>query len=188
MSSLGSHIGDSKGEFCRQLPLEAQTPLLHIAFRMIPSIHLRDRLHHLSQKLLCPLSSESSARRWRDAIRKWKSNGVVGMNSINGAGISRTRGIYHVVVWIQGEGDVVWYPEDPVATANDGLRCPAICNSQPRRQVVPGQRKIITCAWCNQKGVAHHGWHSCRKKLIDVTSCAGVKVGKPIKTFRPRPL
>src|ERR1700678_2359527 len=155
---------------------------------MIPSIHLCDRLHHLSQKLLCSLSSESSARRRRDAIRKWKSNGVVGMNSINGARISRTRGIYHVVVWIHGEGDVVWYPEDPVATANDRLRCQAIRDSQPRREVVLGQLKIITCAWCYQKCVAHHGWHSCRKKLIDVAFCGGVKVGKPIKTFRPRPL
>src|ERR1700740_3675747 len=126
MRSLGAHICDRQEEPGGQLAFYVQVPLLDVPTRMVAGIHLGDGLHDLSQILLRSLNSQTASGWQRDSRRERKSDGAHGMRSVHGAEISCGAGVDHIVQGIESKRDVVWNPEDSVATAYHRFRIDAV--------------------------------------------------------------
>src|ERR1700687_455717 len=104
---------------------------------MMKAVHFGDRLHDLRQELLRARVAETAAGRRRDAIRKWKSDGIIRMSSVYRSGVSRSGRVHHIVDGIQRERNIVRNPKDPIASANQGSGGQAVRQSNARRKAGP---------------------------------------------------
>src|ERR1700680_1362423 len=188
MGSLGADVSSRQQETGWKFSLHTHVPLLHVAVGMVRAIHLGDGLHHLREKLLRALSSQGATGRRRNAVREWKRNRVVGMRSIHRSSVSRTRGVHHVVVRVQGKRHIVGNPEYSVAASQNSLRRHAVGKSDAWGQIVFRKRKSVTSSWGHQKCIAHHARRIRRKKLVQLTWSVGIEESEPAEKLQPGPL